>query len=241
VELFAAFALLWRHRLLVLIGAVLAVAAGWKLMQGETTHIGVASARVMLDTPTSQLADSAPLGADTLIGRAQVLADLAETEEITSGITRRMRIDGQDLIVKAPYLSAPRVGTPLPTKALEAAAAAPSRYALSIEAVPDLPILAVDASAPNGRDAKRLATAAIESLQAEVAARQGEPEIQKYGVHVLTPVRAREVTSGPRRMRGAAAAVLLFAFWCFGVMTLAASIRSLRYRRAAMPAVAAER
>ena len=62
MELFAALALLWRHRLLLLIGALVAIAIGWKAMQGETTRFGVATARVVLDTPTSQLADTAPIG-----------------------------------------------------------------------------------------------------------------------------------------------------------------------------------
>src|SRR4051794_6540052 len=80
VELFATIALLWRHRLLLVIGGVLAVAVGVKAMQGETQHFGTASAQVVLDTPVSMLLDTAPVGADTLTSRAAVLGDLAETD-----------------------------------------------------------------------------------------------------------------------------------------------------------------
>jgi hypothetical protein len=233
MELFATFALLWRHRLLLVIGAVVAVAVGWKAMQGETTRFSVATARVVLDTPTSQVADTAPIGADTLTSRAAVLADLAQTDALRHRIAERMRIKPDELIVKAPYLSTPRVATPLPEKALEAAFAAEAPYVIAIGAVPDLPIIAVDSSAPRREDAGRLVTSAIEVLKAEADAHRGEPDILRFMVEDLAPLRTREIESGPRRAMGLVAAVFVFGLWCFGVMALAAGIRTVRYRRAA--------
>ena len=230
MELFATIALLWRHRLLLTIGGVLAIAIGIKAMQGPTQRFGTASAQVVLDTPVSMLLDTAPVGADTLTSRAAVFGDLAETDPIAARIAERMGIARKDLNIKASYLAEPKVRTPLPTKALEAAAAAETPYVLSIMAIPDTPVISIDSSGPHPKDAVRLASAAVAVLKAEAHAHDGEPNVQPFVVSDLAPVRARTVTSGPRRVMGLVAAVFTFIFWCFGVMLVAALVRAAHYR-----------
>jgi hypothetical protein len=230
VELFATIALLWRHRLLLVVGGLLAVAVGVKAMQGETQHFGTASAQVVLDTPVSMLLDTAPVGADTLTSRAAVLGDLAEADPIAARIAETMRIPPKDLIIKANYLSEPKVTTPLPTKALEAAASAEAPYVLSIMAVPETPVISIDSSGPRPEDAIRLASAAIAVLKSEAHVHDNEPAVQRYVVSDLAPPRAKDVTTGPRRVMGLVVAVLVFVFWCFGVMFVAALVRAAHYR-----------
>ena len=54
MELVAVLRALWRFRLLVVVGCVVAGGLGYMATQGVTTYQGTASTRVMLDTPTSQ-------------------------------------------------------------------------------------------------------------------------------------------------------------------------------------------
>ena len=212
------------------IGGVLAIGIGVKAMQGPTQRFGTASAQVVLDTPVSMLLDTAPVGADTLTSRAAVFGDLAETDPIASRIAERMGIARKDLNIKANYLAEPKVSTPLPTKALEAAAAAETPYVLSIMAIPDTPVISIDSSGPHPKDAVRLASAAVAVLKAEAHAHDGEPNVQPFVVSDLAPVRARTVTSGPRRVMGLVVAMFTFVFWCFGVMFVAALVRAAHYR-----------
>ena len=237
MELFAAAALLWRHRLLVVTGLVLAIAAGWKLTSGPTTSFGAASAQVVLDTPTSQLADVQPVGGDTLPGRAFVLADLAATNDLSAKIAQRAHVNPKDLAIKAAYRAAPPKPTVLPTRALEVAWADPAKYVLAIQGVDDLPLIGIDASAPTAKDAVRLTAAAVEVLKSEPSAYSGVPDTQPFTVDAIGPIHSRTQVNGPRRAVGAAAALFTFVLWCFGVMVLASIVRAIRVPRSPARAV----
>ena len=61
--------------------ALIVTAAAIALMsaQGESRTFGVASVRLVLDTPKSQLLHADPKGADTLAWRAAVLSEMTAT------------------------------------------------------------------------------------------------------------------------------------------------------------------
>ena len=63
MELVALLRILWRRRVYVALGLVLALAVGFAASRGETRQLGIASTRVVIDTVDSQLVDAEPVGA----------------------------------------------------------------------------------------------------------------------------------------------------------------------------------
>ena len=165
MELIALLHVLVRHRLLVALGAVAALAAGFLVTRAPSAHYGFATARVVLDTPDSQLVDAQPVGADTLPMRAALLADLMAGSSLKPKLARALGVPEQDLAVRAPHLSTPPVALPLAVRALEAAAPTTEPYVLGMQAVGPLPIIAIDARGPRKADAERLAAAATKSFR----------------------------------------------------------------------------
>ncbi len=149
MELVALLRVLWRFRIAVAVGAIVAIGVGLMLTRGATSRFGVASMRVMLDTPQSQTVDANPTGAATLEWRAGLLADLMGSDALRLRIARQMGIPADSLVVTAPYLSVPVVPVPLPRHALDVAAVIPQPYQLAIQAASWLPIIRIDARAPS--------------------------------------------------------------------------------------------
>jgi hypothetical protein len=230
VELVAFVSVLWHHRVAVAVGAVLAVALGVLAMQGSSSRLGVASASVVLDTPSSQLIDAAPLGADTLASRAALLGDLLGSDSLRPRIAETMRLPQDKVAVTAPYRVAPPIATPLPERALEAAAITPEPYVLAVQSPTELPVIAIDASAPSRADAERLVKVAIEVLAATASEYAGRPDIQPFVVESLRPVRSRDIVDDAHRIIGAGVAMVAFAFWCALVAIMHGVRRALRSR-----------
>jgi hypothetical protein len=230
VEIVAVLRTLWRFRIAVAVGGIVAVGIGFMATRGATTHFGVASMRVVLDTPTSQTVDVDPEGAATLEWRAALLADLISTEPARQGIARRMGIPVDSLVVTAPYRAVPEVPLPLPRAALDAAAVMTEPYQLSVQAASLLPIVGIDARAPSRDQAARLATAAARALQT-ASVSEVDGYVQKLVVEDVGPPKGKEIVDRPRRMIAAVITMLVFAIWCAGI-TVADGLS--RRRRAAL-------
>src|SRR3954465_5761271 len=99
---------LWRLRAAVVVVFVVAVLVGTLVgfrisllppsVQSRQYHVGVASARVLVDTPTSDLIDVAPKGSDTLAGRATLLANLMVDGVVEDEIAKRAGLHPDELI-----------------------------------------------------------------------------------------------------------------------------------------------
>ena len=238
MELVGLIRLLWAHKLAALAGAVASIALGLFSVTAASTESGVASVGVVLDTPRSQLIDAKPLGADTLAWRAALVADLMGSDTLRSELVRELRIAPEKLVVTAPQLLIPSIATPLPEKALDAAASTTEPYVLSIDAPLPLPIIEVDASAPTRDEAARLAQAAVTVMEADAPGATSDPEIQPYVVESAGPVHSAAIVDGPRKLVGAVIAVFLFALWCAVLAIVPAVRRALRRPTAGLHAVA---
>ena len=96
---------LWRLRYLVFLGAILALAialmTAYRIslappkLESRQYHVGVASARVLVDTPDSQVVDLNPKGADALSSRASLLANLMASSPVKTIIARDAGRAGQ--------------------------------------------------------------------------------------------------------------------------------------------------
>lgn len=222
MELVALARVLWRCRIAVTLGGVAAIALSLLITTSATSRVGVASMRLVLDTPKSQTVDAYPAGLETLEWRAALLADLMAAEPTREQIAREMGIATESLVVTAPLMSVAPVPVPLPRHALDVAAVVAEPYRVEIQAVSPLPIIGIDARAPSRQQAARLVTIGAVALKA-AAASELTSEGERLVVGDVGPVRAREVVEGPRRMVALVIAVFVFGLWC-GCITLVAGV-----------------
>jgi hypothetical protein len=228
VELVAILRVLWAHRILVALGAVVAIAAGLMVARGETTSVGVASTRIVLDTPDSQLLLPVTKGADSLGWRAALLANLTASQSVREDIADEVGIRPDRLVVIEPLLTTPTVRTALAPRALEAAEHTTADYVLTVRFDPELPIISVEALAPDRRAATRLAEAATGALTAAAKAPPDTRGKQGLVVNELGTPRTRAIVSGPGRAMPVAVTVVLFGFWCACVALGAGMARAWR-------------
>ncbi|HEY1276625.1 MAG TPA: hypothetical protein VGF25_17070 [Thermoleophilaceae bacterium] len=219
------------HRVLLVLGALLAIGAGLALARGQTTHTGVASARMVLDTPDSQLLLPTPQGADSLGWRAALLASLMSSHPVRERIAHDVGLRPDRLVVIEPRLITPTTPTALAPRAIEASTETTARHVLTVRYDPELPIVTLEAHAPDRGGAARLAGAAIRELRAEATPPSDTPGMQKVVVEAFGKPRVAEIAHRPSRMLPVAAAVVLFGLWCAG-LTLALAAAGA-WRRAA--------
>jgi hypothetical protein len=117
------------------------------------------------------------------------------------------------LLVVDDRLTTPAVLTALPEAAARAAAADHRRYELTLHADETLPIITIDARTPDRRSAVRLAAVAANTLKV-VAAPGDAPATRGSVVNVFSPISAREVVQGPRRLFALIAFVVTLVLWC---------------------------
>ena len=88
---------LWRLRRAVVIVALLALITGTAVLykisfppelEGRRYEVGVATARILVDTPSSQVVEVAPKGSDSLGVRANLLASLMVDGVVKSAIAQ---------------------------------------------------------------------------------------------------------------------------------------------------------
>jgi len=237
---------LWRLRLLVILGALLAVMCAVLVsyrvslpslkLESRQYHVGIASARMLIDTPASQVVDLNPKGADTLNARASLLANLMVSAPVKSIIARDAGVPADRLIAIAPTApgsGGPTVPTTLSQKASEASKT-PGAYLLTLQSDETLPIVSIDAQAPTAAAAARLANAATTGLRdylRSVAGAQNLPATRQIVVSGLGGAQAADQVRGPRKLFAIAAFVFVFGFACFAIIMISGIARG--WRRAA--------
>lgn len=229
MELVALLRVLWRFWLVVAVGFIVAGALGYMAHQGPVTQVGLASTRVMLDTPQSQTLVADATFSDTLDWRASLLADLMSTDDVRQTISREMSIKPDELYVHAPYMSVPPIAAQLPRQALDAAAAVPEPYDLRIQAADYLPIIDIDARAPDSALAAKLVAGAVRAIKASASA--DASEVGRYVVTDVGTVHERTVVNGPRKMTIGVVAIVVLGMWCAAITVLAAVLDRRRASR----------
>jgi hypothetical protein len=231
VELSPIPRILWRRRVLVGLGVLVAVVSAL-LSHRHHGDAYRAVTTVLVDTPRSQLADVLPRGGETIAPRATLLGELLAREEAVSAIAERAGVPDGELAVSGPSAAGPIAVSRLSEDAVDAVRPR-GPYTVFVWGDPAISALTIVAQAPDPAQAERLASAAAGSLQA--LAERAEP--QRPGnavVEVLGAPQATPVAAG-RGTRGAALLGLgIWALWCLGIVVLDASRR--RLSRAGGPA-----
>jgi hypothetical protein len=228
---------LWRLRLLSFLVVLVAVIAGVLVafrvslppkLESRKYDVGVATARILVDTPASQVVDVAPKGSDTLGVRANLLANLMVDGEVKTVIARRAGLRPNQLSGVGDSVTGPPTAT---------AKVDPRGYVLSTRVVSTsdgswLPIIEIETQAPRASGAATLANAAVSGLREYLdskAASERVPDASRLRVSGLGVAQARTATRGPRMLYavGAALAITLFGFAALVLMsTLVANFRA---------------
>jgi len=226
-----------RLRGLVIAAAVLAVLVGGliALHPGLPPHsrsytVGVASARVLIDTPSSQVVDlglKEDANAGVLPARAVLLANLLTTSPLKDETARRAGVRSDQLVAMAdtPTETGAPVQKPLATGA-SVSASDPKADVLTAHTDEALPLVTVNTRAPDAATATRLANAAVAVLQANVNSLSGNENIPAQRRVVVKPLgsaRGGVEQRGPSPAIAILATILVFTLLC-GALLLCAGI-----------------
>ena len=224
---------LWRRRFLVAIVAILSLFIGWMLVFGlsmppkaRSYKVGVASARMLVDTPQSQVVEVAPKGSDTLGTRASVLSNLMLYGELKAMIEQRAGIKKNTLIAGSDTTGGAEAVSPLGRDS----------YALTTGVVVNteldqLPLIKVDAQAPTAAEAAKLADAAVKSLISYVDTKAQSQAVQpqrRLRISDLGPAQAHVVGRGTGKVMGFAAMVFVFLLGCTIIVAVSTIVRAWR-------------
>ena len=195
-------------------------------VESRRHHLGVATARVLVDTPSSQVVSVAPRGSDTLGVRANLMASLMVDGVIKSSIAHRVGLPPNGLVGIAENADdGTKPADPSPGRAVNV---------LRTSVLQDidgnqLPIIQIQTQAEDAARAARLANAAVEGLRAYLdsrAAVEQVPDARRLRVHGLGAAQASEVSRGPSLMIALTVAILVFAVGCALILGVVALVRN---------------
>lgn len=223
---------LWRLRHLVICAALVAALVGIAVaysvsfppkLQSRKYEVGVATARILVDTPSSQVVAVAPKGSDTLGVRANLLASLMVDGVVKTAIARRagLRPDQLDGVVgsdgeKPP--SGPGVNV-LTTRVMTNTVG------------DELPIIEIDTQSPDAASAARLANAAVAGLRDYLdsqAAVERVSDGRRLRVSGLGAAQAHMAARGPKDVFALAAFIFVFAAGSMVILSAIALVRGWR-------------
>jgi hypothetical protein len=230
---------LWRRRRPVALIAVVAIVAAFLLSfrpsfppQSRSYEVGIATARILVDTPSSQVVEVNAKGSETLGVRATLLANLMIEGEAKTSIAKQAGLPPKKLLAVSEAAIEPR--------ALSAQALGNPDIVLMTTRVianprgDQLPIIEIEAQAPTVTGAARLATGAVKGLEDYLdgkASAENATAAHRLKVTGLGAPQVRLETKGPPRVIGLVAALFIFALGCAAV--LAASALARRWREEA--------
>lgn len=229
MELIPLLRLLWARRVALAGGVVLALALAVVVGMPSSASSAVAWTRVGLDTPRSQLIASMPPGADTLPWRASLLTHLMTTDETRGLLAQRLGLPPDQVAVVDPILSTPLIPASMPTKASTAAApTVPYLLKLSVKD-PSLPVISIEAAAPDRAGALSLARAAVAILESQASSEgtyaslipsANARRLQPFLVQPVADLRVKPVVSAVMPIKRLGAAVVVLGLWFAAVLLL---------------------
>ena len=235
MELVPLLRLISRRRLLLVAGLVVAVALAVVVGSPPPASSAVAWTRVALDTPRSQLVDSAPSGADSLPWRASLLTHLMTTDQTQRELAQRLHVRPDEVTVVDPMLATPIILASVPKKASDVAAVTAAPYILTLSVTnASLPMISVEAAAPDRPGAVKLAQAAVALLESHASPEgtysslipTGEAaKLQPFLVQDVAAVRVKIVTKAAVPMKQVGAPLFLLGMWVLGVLFLPRLLR----------------
>jgi hypothetical protein len=233
---------LWRLRPIIRVGIVVAILGALLVSYRVSLGVppaaesrqyvaGVAAAEVLVDSPRSQVVDLGGGEADDeaataeidilgLSTRARLLASLMASDPLKENIASAARVRPERLIVVGPPGEdmAPR-----PPASTTVSPGDRDANVLSLFVDETLPIITIQAEAPDAITAERLAAAAVSELPKylrSIASAKSIPDARQLVVESLGPPTSREVVKGPGRVMAIVVGILILGGWCLGAVLI---------------------
>jgi hypothetical protein len=244
MELVALIRVLWRRKILGAAGLVASIALGAMYGKAPPASSAVAWTRLVLDTPKSQLIDSAPGYADSLPWRGQLLVHLMATEDVRKRLAQAVGVPPHQIAVIDPELSLPRVPASLPAAAAKVAGITYAPYVLTMFMADDsLPMISFEAAAPDARGARKLAEAAIAVMKSKSSAggtytspimTAGVQVVQSFDVEDVAPVHDKTIVVDKGYTMAIVLTIFAFLAWC-GCIAFAPLVLRILHPPAPLP------
>ena len=224
---------LWRLRLAVVVIAILALLVAWRFAfeptfppTSRSYDVSVATARILVDTPNSQVVEVAPKGSEALGSRANVLANLIVDGAVKDAITQKAALGGRKLYSGVQTDDGLAIKIPDKPDVLVLTTAVVTTSDQS-----ELPIIKVDTQAPTTKEALTLANAAVAGLGEYLdhkATDESVSSARRLRVSALGTAQAHESTRGPSKIMALAAFIFLFTAGCAALLGACALVRGWR-------------
>lgn len=228
---------LWRLRRYVIGVGVLALLAGLAVMyripsfESRQYQVGVATAQILVDTPSSQVVAVAPRGSGTTGVQANLLSSLMVDGVIKATIANQAGIQPNQLVGVTNGATQPSSAGPTPISA----PSGPDAFVLTTQVLTDsagdnLPIIQVGAQAPTSAAASRLAGAAISGVRDYLnskAALERTPTADRLRITGLASQATTE-TRGPSNAIVLLIVIVVFGLGCAGMLAVQQLIRGWR-------------
>jgi len=218
---------LWRRRLLVVAVAVVALLIGGMTTyrlgmppQSRQYEVGIASARALVDTPSSQVVDLG-MREDTNVGvlpaRAVLLANLMTTTPLKDQIAERAGVPKDQLIANA---DTPTDGVPVTAPLATGTSLSPGdpqAKVITLKTDVSLPLLTVNSQAPDAETAAKLADSTLAVLDRyldSLGTDERVPESRRLIIKPLGSARSATEQRGPSKVFALAVAIVVFGLGC---------------------------
>ena len=211
-----------RHKLLLVLGVLVAAGAAFLVMHQPLLKSSTASTQVLVDTQSSSLVNSNG-NVEELLNVAMALANYGTTDAVLDSIGGQVGLSGSQLSAAGP------TSADVPRAVVEPSA--PERnvqitgetdpYRLEFDADPSLPEIAIYTTAPTTPMAIKLANASVVALKQQVTELQTTGKIPSQYRIVLRPLGAATGapdTAGARKSLAAFAFLGVFILWCILIL-----------------------
>lgn len=241
MEFALALRTLWRHKLILILGAVLAVLAAVAItVQFRSFQVGTATEEILVDTPSSQIVQAGGAGQTNLGQTANLLGTVMTQGTVKAAIASAVAINPANLATVALSGSGTASGAGVPTPPSDSYVRTPAHGIMTTQTLldaagNDLPIIWVQTRASSPSGAVALANAALASLRTYVnstAEQENIPGRQRVAVQSLGAPQASVATSGPGLTLAIGAGIGLFGFVCGLILLGSATARGWKLAEA---------
>jgi len=208
---------LWRLRLLVAIGVLVAALAAIEVgfdvslsplsLEQKSATVGAAQQSLLVDSPRSTLVQRSAAFND-LVGRAEIIGRMANTSTTKAAAAKAMGVAPGRITIEGPDPNGPQFQSSEPSAQQRAndVLGEKSDMRVLVDTDPEAPLITLFVQAPTGTQAVRLAEAMSEAMRRDVArvtaeARSGQLDEVRDEINALPEDARNRVNAAGRRNR----------------------------------------
>ncbi|HEX3803735.1 MAG TPA: hypothetical protein VHV75_12930 [Solirubrobacteraceae bacterium] len=238
---------LWRRRVVTGIGIALAVMVAVLAPSKPAGTAATAWTGVILNTRDSEVVKAEPFADATLSWRETLLAALMQTDSTQQMLATTVGVPASRLAVVDADLTPPQIASTGALAATKAATPNGASYVLTVDSPSDtVPMIGVEASAPDRAGAIKLVDAAVAVLQSRapksgtyhsfiVTGSLNSPsDYQPFVVSSVAPIRTRVTSSHKLSEKRIGAALFVLLLW-WATVKLASRVARRRERAGLAP------